>query len=328
MKYNYDHADELKKDPTYAVGIHEVAERWKSEWLARDSDDLKVALEVPSRCSGAPSIDITRARLIPLEKIATYCRFGQTRYAYVLTQTELVALRVRRVPPPGNETKPHAAIEYVSVPWEAEAGLTVSLTLWTLACMAVNDEHRGMESDEGEPLGAMARLTWWKFVEADGVYESIISKRRIPVAEWKQEEYGEFVQLTEEEGNNYTKDLVLLDEAHCPNRFSGVIRNLPFRPGATDPRPYGTNQPPSKGIVPSRGAPTEASRAPGPSRVREAIIHWEEPIGDSPCTLFYSPREKGWQVAIDGNVLPVKRDAKTRRHFVVVNGTVRDVKML
>ncbi|KAK4106290.1 hypothetical protein N658DRAFT_482194 [Parathielavia hyrcaniae] len=43
---------------------------------------------------------------LPLKQLATYCRYGQTRYGYlIITQTELVALRVRRIPNTRQEEK-------------------------------------------------------------------------------------------------------------------------------------------------------------------------------------------------------------------------------
>lgn len=64
-------------------------------------------------------------RLLPLKQAATFCRFAQTRYAFVLTQTELVALRVRRLPTPEgvNTLGPtgyrryYAGVEYKVIPW-------------------------------------------------------------------------------------------------------------------------------------------------------------------------------------------------------------------
>ncbi|KAL2164000.1 hypothetical protein VTH06DRAFT_3214 [Thermothelomyces fergusii] len=148
-------------------------------------------------------------RLEPLNQVATYCRLAQTRYAFILTQAELVALRIRRVPKESRSSWAfEAAVEYAPVPWDAKEELTVNLAIWTLGCMGMNDEHREMETADGnhQQLEKMARLTWWVPDRERGVYENVISKRQIPADEWKKD-YEDFVQLTERGGNSYTNDL-------------------------------------------------------------------------------------------------------------------------
>ncbi|KAK4033490.1 hypothetical protein C8A01DRAFT_40058 [Parachaetomium inaequale] len=229
-QYRHNHPSERKKSLAYLVGTSRLKELWKSEWLKRDPCDLRVVAEPPPEWPvpfslTKPHLDVQDTRLLPLREVATYCRFAQTRYGYILTQSEFVALRVRRIPPPSNETKPHAAVEYVSVPWEAETGLTTTLAMWALACMAMNDEQREMEMVDGKPLRAMARLTWWTYDETEKVYENVISKRRIPAVEWRQAEYGAFVQLMEEEGNSHTKNFVPPKEPRGPKRDAKTRRH-------------------------------------------------------------------------------------------------------
>lgn len=115
--------------------------------------------------------NVETERMNPLHQIAAYCRYAQTRYAFFLTQAELVALRIRRLPTKpknhrtrrGGHSEPQlrAAAEYKSVRWDNNTELTVSLAIWALACMSINDKHREMETSDGnnQPLERMARLT-------------------------------------------------------------------------------------------------------------------------------------------------------------------------
>jgi hypothetical protein len=153
-----------------------------------------------------PIMNVSQQRKLPLEQVATYCRYGQTRYAFILTQAELVALRVRRIHSLAKKpTKHHAAVEYASVPWHRKTKLTVNLAIWALGCMGMNNDHREMETPDGRntPLDRMARLTWWEYDAKGDIYQNVISKRKIPGSEWKKE-YEKFVHLTEQAGNSFT----------------------------------------------------------------------------------------------------------------------------
>jgi hypothetical protein len=75
--------------------------------------------------------------------------------------------------------------------------------------MGMNDEHREMEavSPRNSPLRSMARLTWWRHDGTTGDYENVISKRRIPAAQWKKE-YNSFVHTSEKAGDSYTTNFL------------------------------------------------------------------------------------------------------------------------
>ncbi|AEO63501.1 d28176e0-ae15-4e73-950a-d4f946688437 [Thermothielavioides terrestris] len=198
---------DVPKPLVYTVGDCKLTQKWKSEWLAMGSQEARAVVMDPIATSSPPGPvkDVTRERCVPLRKVATYCRYGQVRYAFILTQTELVALRIRRLPLPGRGYKHRAAVEYASVPWEARRGLTVNLAIWALGCMGMKDEHREMETSDSlnQPIDKMARLTWWKFDPKAKMYQNVISKRQIPLSGWKTE-YEKFVQLTEQDGNSFT----------------------------------------------------------------------------------------------------------------------------
>jgi hypothetical protein len=187
-----------------------------------------------------PVNDVSRQRCLPLEQVATYCRYGQTRYGFILTQTELVALRVRRIQPLALQGH-FAAVEYASVPWDAKRKLTVNLAIWALGCMGMNAGHREMETSDGKnmPLDRMARLTWWKYESKEKVYENVISKRRIPASAWKKD-YEKFVHLTEQAGNSFTRDF-----EHSSGSASGSSQTPPPQPGLSSPAPAASAQPPT-----------------------------------------------------------------------------------
>ncbi|KAL2170810.1 hypothetical protein VTG60DRAFT_4379 [Thermothelomyces hinnuleus] len=212
IKYREDLQTEPKKPLTYAVGDSKLKQKWKSSWLGLKPENGKILAKMDPRLSSDKNwtTDVSKRRMEPLHQVATYCRYAQTRYAFIITQAELVALRIRRVPKASRDTKTQdAAVEYASIPWDAKTGLTVNLAIWALGCMGMNDGHREMETSDGknQPLDKMARLTWWIHDGKAKVYENVISKRQIPEHEWK-EEYRTFVQLTERDGNSYTSDLL------------------------------------------------------------------------------------------------------------------------
>lgn len=206
MSYPED-KETYTKPLLYALGDSKLKQKWKSSWLSLPDAQLeKVVMDRPLRSNKDVRRTIKDERLRPLEQIATYCRYALTRYAYVVTQTEVVAMRVRRIKT-SDKLRHYAAIEYASIPWSATAkdGLTVHLAIWALGCMGMNDAHRPMEGQDHEPLEKMAKLTWWRHDTRNHRYENVISKRRIPEGQWKKE-WERFAQLQDDPGNSYTKD--------------------------------------------------------------------------------------------------------------------------
>ncbi|KAJ3522649.1 hypothetical protein NM208_g12771 [Fusarium decemcellulare] len=134
-----------------AVGCVKLARQWHSSTL---STSLDIALH-------------------PINQVIDYCQAAQTRYGFILTNEELVVVRVshRRV---GTTKKPHA--EYKAIPWSAsgEGVLTVRLALWFLFVMSMNAEHRPIRtSDEVLPLNL-----WWKAPGSNMIlYQHHLSKR-------------------------------------------------------------------------------------------------------------------------------------------------------
>ncbi|KAK3292460.1 uncharacterized protein B0H64DRAFT_228976 [Chaetomium fimeti] len=210
VRYREDDTEQSEKQLTFAVGDSKLKQEWKSHWLALPDGDLDVAMDLPFGSTVSKVSSVENERLLPLRQVATYCRFAQTRYAFIITQTELVALRIRRLPRQPSQTALYAGIEYVSVPWDATTGLTVNLAIWALGCMGMNDAHREMESSFPKAhaaLPSMARLTRWKHDAKNQVYENAISKRRIPEVEWKKLD-TRFVHLDEKSGSSFTGDFV------------------------------------------------------------------------------------------------------------------------
>lgn len=196
-KVYYSAAGKDPKQPmALAIGDSKMCQKWKSAWIHRSRAESYIDTSPAIPANGIPlqkTHNVTEERLRPLEQLATYCRFGETRYGFILTQEELVAFRVRRLNPaliPGVQSydKPFAGIEYKSVPWDASGpgNLTVNLAIWALGCMGMNDHHRIMESSRGEPLDSMVRLTKWTHDEKNKVYRNDISGREIAEESWKK----------------------------------------------------------------------------------------------------------------------------------------------
>lgn len=170
---------------------------------------------------------------MPLVQLATYCRFGETRYGFILTQEELVAFRVRRINggllPGFVGNKPCAAMEYKSIPWN-ESGpgkLTINLAIWTLGCMGMNDYHRVMESPNGQPLDSMVRLTKWTHDKTNKVYRNIISGREIPEATWKNmSKQTVFVDLDNKDGLSFTSSFTQTNFAAQGGGVAAITQGL------------------------------------------------------------------------------------------------------
>ncbi|KAH8774679.1 hypothetical protein F5883DRAFT_355517, partial [Diaporthe sp. PMI_573] len=184
----------------YAVGDSKLGQKWKSAHLKHQ--DLREAGVI----SGSTT-DITHERTKPLEQIATYCRVGETRYGYVVTQDELVVLRARRIRKTGpNSTPQSAAFEYKAIPWaeHGQGNLTVNLAIWGLGSMEMNPLHRAMEKPNHDPLDMMARLTWWEPLDSQGKkFRNVISRRELDASTLRKISGGRFV-VTQQDGNSYT----------------------------------------------------------------------------------------------------------------------------
>ena len=105
---------------------------------------------------------INHERTKPLEQLATYCWFGETRYGYVVTQNELDVLQARRI----SKTDPtseyqSAAVKYKEISW-ADHGpgmLTVNLAIWALGCTGINPIYFVTERPKHGPVDIMKRLS-------------------------------------------------------------------------------------------------------------------------------------------------------------------------
>lgn len=210
-----------RKDPqqplAFAIGESKMCQKWKSDWIHKSLAAGYIDRNPAPTADGEPlqkTHDVGVERLRPLEQLATYCRFGETRYGFILTQQELVAFRVRRLdsrflPNVVAFDKPFAGFEYKAVPWNEHGSgkLNANLAIWALGCMGMNDHHRIMETSGGQPLGSMVRLTKWTHEAVRQVYRNDISGREIPEDSWKK--LGDavaFVKLDgDKEGASYTR---------------------------------------------------------------------------------------------------------------------------
>lgn len=204
-----------KKALAYAIGDSKMCQKWKSAWIHRSLADGYIDRNPAPTTSGKPlqkTHDVEVQRLRPLEQLATYCRYGETRYGFIITQEEVVAFRIRRLDPSLIASvvafdKTCAGIEYKSIRWHASGSgqLTANLAIWALGCMGMNDHHRIMETSDREPLASMVRLTKWTHDEKNKLYRNDISGREISEEDW--EKLGDevaFVKLDKQGGASYT----------------------------------------------------------------------------------------------------------------------------
>jgi hypothetical protein len=248
-------------------------------------------MDPPFGSTDSPRRNIRTARMTPLHQMAKHCRYSQTRYAFILTQAELVALRIRRLPRPDGDLEKHyhAGIEYASVPWGTESGFTINLALWALACMGMNDEHREMEAirPRNSPLETMARLTWWKYDKKNEIYENVISKRQITAEDWNQDLEGKaFVHLTEEDGNSFTRDFL-------PNPEAGTAQ-----PSASEHSIGLTQQMETMNL--ENTPPTQ------PARQAKCVIDGET------YTATYKKEQKKWEVILNDKAYLVEYEKKQK----------------
>lgn len=263
---NYSQEGNADAKPTlYAVGDSKLSQKWKSTWL-RHEDPKQAGLDSNDKTS-EPKIRTERTK--PLQQMATYCRIGETRYGYVVTQNELVVLRARRISKidPGS-TLQFAAFEYKAIPWSdnGPGKLTVNLAIWALGCMGMNTEHRAMEMPNHDPLDMMARLTWWEPVKTGStLLRNVISHRELKLDDLKKVLGGQYV-LTKEEGNSYT---------------------LGFRESPVPPRPSRNPGPPrtNQGPPPTSQGPPPTRQGPPPtSQGRNAPPQGPQQSGRPPAT--------------------------------------------
>lgn len=104
----------------------------------------------------------------PFRQIATYCMVGKTRYGYIMSDRELLAVRVYC-----NKDKAgvaHWGVEISHpIPWDASPRcLTVNLAIWWLGVMAMNESERSIKSRSKTP-----RINgWYENQGGDGKVQS------------------------------------------------------------------------------------------------------------------------------------------------------------
>lgn len=225
---------------------------WKN---VRDSDD-----EEPKPLVARGHYNVTTERILPLRQLATYCRFAETRYFFLVTQDEVVVFRVRRIDekelasqgPPAQKAR-YAGFEFKSIPWDASgtSRLSFNLAVWALACMGMNDHHREMEGPGSTPLEGMARLTHWVEDKVNGEYTNVISGRVIKKEDWAKRK-TDFVKLTAASGYSKTKDFYRTDTGSLATQL-GVMS-------------LGSGQSSSKASSGATGVPTGRPSTPTSSK--------------------------------------------------------------
>lgn len=112
--------------------------------------------------------------LWPIRQVLTYCVYGNTRYGYIMTTSEVVVLRVSKNPSTSSTSE--YIVEWTQVPWEnsGEGKLTVNLAIWWLGMLGLADNHRKVEL----PSAMQPINTWKKMKDEDGKvkYMHILSR--------------------------------------------------------------------------------------------------------------------------------------------------------
>ena len=132
---------EEQKGKNLLPGDSKLSKNWRSELIVDGQMD-------PAR---------SRKWAAPIGQIFTYCLRNNTRYGYLFTDAELVAIRVRfyrdSAPPVAGTEDPiveeginvprrntsEGVLEYKSIPWGSTSDLTVNMTLWWLFIMATGN---------------------------------------------------------------------------------------------------------------------------------------------------------------------------------------------
>jgi hypothetical protein len=204
-------------------------------------------------------------------------------------------------------------------------------------------------------LTSMAKLTWWKHDAKSQLYENVISKRRIPEAEWKKLD-TRFVHLDEKSGSSFTRDFLpvsLRAPTLPPTSTSGGIGSLPqkmgnlnlggpassrapARPSARSSRPSAEPSQPSappankpagrttRNSTKAGALPTAPAGPPGPSGAPASLPEPYCVINGRSYPAHYN-RERNWEVTLNRQTFLIERDMQQRIHFVNHNGNILKV---
>jgi hypothetical protein len=202
--------------------------------------------------------------------------------------------------------------------------------------MGMNDDHREMEGTKNSPLPDMARLTWWKHNKTTNVYENVISKRKIPAAEWKKE-YNSFVHFEEKEGKSFTDALfpTAASVSNLTQQFGAVSLGQPGKGAATQP-PIPAKKIPSNATgasaakvtsgAPTAKAPAVAKAAGAPATTSTGSTTANAASGGGTCTFNgatypaqYSKDDRKWSFVLNGKRHLIDYDTK-KKYFTKIDG--------
>lgn len=110
-----------------------------------------VSSDLPKRLAVKGSPAVSTEILWPIRQVLHYCVESQARYGYIISDKELVVLRVGLKESQNTATglselrhsiNDESLVEWASIPWEHDdgcKGLTVNLALWVLHLLAANN---------------------------------------------------------------------------------------------------------------------------------------------------------------------------------------------
>lgn len=107
-------------------------------------------------------VNNTDTALRPINQITTYCKLGNTRYGWIMSDHELLACRVSFVLQRDTQVW---KVEYKAIPWDAEGPrtLTVNLSIWWLGMMGTSQRYRAIQPREK----MMPINFWWQEKHGD-----------------------------------------------------------------------------------------------------------------------------------------------------------------
>lgn len=320
------------KSLVYIVGDSKMCQKWQSSWLhyslaagyVDKNPAVPVSGEVISRTH-----NVTQERLKPLAQVATYCRFSQTRYSFILTQEELVALRIRRIDQGqlggsvSDFGKLHAAIEYKAVPWNSSGPgkLTVNLAIWALGCMGMNEAHREMEGLQNKPLDSMVRLTKWQHDKPKRLYRNVISGREISEVNWTKMGTKTAIANLDGSPNGDSASSSFTRPSSVGNLTEAMKKtsiNTPNSQGNTSTQATTVATTSAKKTTPP---PTKPSSSSGVQRAASPTPKYVIEGTKSPSYELKSKDGDVWFQKDSKTKVPLKKDAKGQYYY-----TVRDPK--
>ena len=149
---NDEDSEDPINEPSLLPGDSKISTKWSSSQIHLGKVELRWG---------------TKSQLSPLRQIYSYCLAHNRRYGYLITDLELVAIRIRFqndndaegdmiTPDPDTlraRARKSSVLEYKAIPWQSQplnanqtaGGLTMNMGLWWLHIMATGNTNIGFD---------------------------------------------------------------------------------------------------------------------------------------------------------------------------------------